>query len=230
MQELTLRDLLEVGAYYGHKKELSHPKAQKFIYTIKDGVNIINLEETIKQAKKATQIIKDVLAKGQKILFVGTKQQSKEAIKNTATKVKMPYVVWRWLGGTMTNFDTIKARINNYLNLEKELKSEEAKKYTKKEKVRLEKELAKLDKFFFGLKEMQNLPGLLFIIDPLEEHVALEEAKKLKIPVIAICNTNVNIDKLDCPIPANDNAPKTINLICDYITNFILANQKVSKK
>ena len=226
MDTPSLQDLLESGAYFGHKKELSHPKAQKFIYNKKDDVNVINLESTIDQLKTAAKLIKQILAEKKPILFVGTKQQAREIIKKVALDAKMPYINSRWLGGTLTNRETIRLRINNYVNLQKDLSDEGNKKYTKKEKVKLEKELAKLDKFFFGLKDLNSLPGALFIVDPVEEHVALEEAKKLNIPVIAVCNTNVNFDKIDCPIPANDNAPKTIELICNYFGAVIKENTK----
>lgn len=226
MDTPSLQDLLESGAYFGHKKELSHPKAKKFIYNNKDGVNVINLESTIDQLKNAAKLIKQILADKKPILFVGTKQQAREIIKKTATEVKMPYINSRWLGGTLTNRDTIRQRINNYIKLEQDLSGENSKKYTKKEKVKFEKELAKLDKFFLGIKDLNSLPGALFIIDPVEEHVALDEARKLEIPVIAVCNTNVNFDKIDCPIPANDNAPKTLELICNYIGAVVKENTK----
>jgi small subunit ribosomal protein S2 len=216
---LSLQELLEVGAYYGHKKELSHPSADRFIFTNKDEINVINLEDTSRCADDAIKFMKSIIKEGKKVIWVGTKTQAKEAIKNAAEDTKMPYITSRWLGGTMTNFDTIKRRIKSYKEKEELTKSEEFKKFTKKEQVDIKKDLAKLDKFFLGLKDYTDLPGAIFVVDPIEEHVAVAEARKKKIPVIAIANTNVNFNLIDYPIPANDNAIKAIKLIVEYIAN-----------
>lgn len=216
---IALKDLLESGAHFGHKKELSHPSAQKFIFINKDEINIINLEETSRCADEAVKFLKSVLKDNKKIIFVGTKMQAKEHIKTTADALKMPYITLRWLGGTMTNFDTIKRRIKNYKELEASTTTDDFKKLTKKEQVDIRKEIAKLDKFFLGLKDLEELPGAIVVVDPIEEHVAVAEAIKKHIPVVALSNTNMNFKLIKYPIPVNDNATKAIKLIMDYIAN-----------
>lgn len=230
MQNITLKDLLEMGAHFGHKKELSHPRAQKFVYTTCEGINIINLEKTIDGLNRASKFLANLSKNGQNIVFVGTKRQAKNMIKKAALDCGMPYVNSRWLGGSLTNFETIKKRITSYKKLKKILEGSETKDYTKKERVKLEKEVAKLDKFFLGLKDLENLPDTLFIVDPVEEHVALKEAKIKKIPVVSLCNTNVDVSQIDYPIPANDNAPKTIEYICNFVSNIIKKNKKMNTK
>lgn len=226
MQTPTLKDLLEMGAHFGHKKELSHPKAQGFVYTISEGINIINLEKTIDGLDKASKFLADLAKNGKTIVFVGTKKQAKDIIKKSADDCGMPYVNARWLGGTMTNFATINKRIVNYKKIKEELKDDKAKNYIKKEKVRLQKEVARLDKFFLGLEKLDGMPDALFIVDPSEEHVAVKEAKLKKIPVIALTNTNVDFTKIDYPIAGNDNAPKTIQFICSFISDVIKSSKK----
>lgn len=226
MQNANLSELLEAGAHFGHKKELSHPQAKKYIFTIQNGINIINLEKTSECLKRASDFLRELTLSGKIIIFVGTKKQAKQPIEKTAKDCSMPYVTSRWLGGTLTNFDTIKKRIESYKKLKADLENKENKECTKKEKVRLEKELAKLDNFFLGLKDLQKLPDALFIIDPVEEHVAKEEAQKMGIPIVALCNTNVDFSKIDYPIPGNDNAPKTVNYICEYLAKIIKENKK----
>jgi len=225
MQTPTLKDLLEMGAHFGHKKELSHPRAQKFVYTICEGVNIIDLEKTIIGLDKASQFLGDFVKSGKTIIFVGTKKQAKDVIKKTAIDCGMPYVNTRWLGGTLTNFKTIKKRIDSYRDLKEELKSDKVKEYTKKERVKFEKEVSRLDKFFLGLIDVTKLPDALFIVDPKEEHVALAEARKKNIPIVALSNTNIDFSKIDYPIPGNDNAPKTIKYICEFISSAIKENK-----
>ena len=216
---IALRDLLESGAHFGHKKELSHPTAQKYIFINKDEINIINLEETSRCTDEAVKFLKSVIKDGKKIIFVGTKAQAKEHVKTTAEALKMPHITLRWLGGMMTNLDTIKRRIRSYKELEEQIKSDDFKKMTKKEQVDAKKELAKLDKFFLGLKDYSDLPGVLVVVDPQEEHVAVAEAIKKHIPIVAIANTDTNFKTIDYPIPANDNATRAIKLIMDYIVN-----------
>ncbi len=230
MQAPTLKDLLEMGAHFGHKKELSHPKANKYIYTICEGINIINLEKTIEGLDRASAFLAGLAKDGKKVIFVGTKKQAKDIIRKTALECDMPFVNYRWLGGTLTNFKTIRARIDSYKKLKSELESEEGKKYIKKERVRMEKEVAKLDRFFYGLKDLSGMPDALFVVDPSEEHVAIREAKNKGIPVIALANTNVDFTKIEYPIAGNDNAPKTIEYICNYIAKTISDNKKKSTK
>lgn len=217
MQSLTIKELLEAGAHFGHKRELSHPGMNEYIFTVKDKISVIDLEKTLVKMDEANKYLKKMLADKKTVLFVATKQQAKELVKNLADKLKMPYVNYRWLGGTMTNFETIKVRIKKYNELRKQLDSDDFKKMSKKQQISVKKEVAKLDKFFMGLKDIEKLPDALFIVDPTEEHVAVSEARKIKIPIVAIGNTNTDKKKIDILIPANDNAPKTLELLIGNI-------------
>jgi len=228
MQMPTLTDLFSNGAHYGHKCELTHPKFKKFVYTLKDGINIIDLEKTQDSLKKAETLLKKLVSENKKVLFVGTKRQAKEIIKNTAISCDMSYINYRWLGGTVTNFSIIKKRIQKFTELKKILEDKNDKSRTKKERAVIQKEVDKMSKFFSGIENLEQIPGVILVVDPNEEHVAVSEAQKANIPVIAICNTNTNVTKLDYAIPANDNAPKTIELILGYLTTII--NEAKTKK
>jgi small subunit ribosomal protein S2 len=224
MQMPKINDLLELGAHFGHKKEFSHPKAQEYVYLTSEGVDIIDLEKTIICLENAIKYLQQMHLQKKSVVFVGTKRQIKEIIKETAQACDMPYVTSRWLGGTFTNFETIKKRISNYKELKNKIQTEKLDDYTKKEKLELEKKVAKLSKFFLGLENLDKLPDAMLIIDPKEEKVALKEAKKMNIPVIAVCNTNIDVSQIDYPIMVNDNSSKTIKYICDIIINTLKDN------
>lgn len=227
MQVPTLDQLMESGAYYGHRKALTHPSFERMVHTIKDGVYIIDLEKTQKQLEESAKFMSSLVNADKKILFVGTKKQLKDQVLEIAQKLNMPFVNYRWLGGMLTNFSTIKRRINDYVELEKEVADKDFEsKYIKKEKARIKKELTKLNRFFEGLKDLKDQPDALFVVDPKEDKVAILEAKRMNIPVIAICNTNVNIGNIDYPIPANDNSLKTVSLLLEYFGSI----EKSSKK
>jgi len=230
MEIPTIADLYATGAHYGHKNVLTHPKFKKYIFDNKEGINIVNLELTIAELARATDFIKKLLAENKKILFVGTKKQARTSVSKYATESDMPYINYRWLGGTLTNFSTIAKRVNNYLSLKEKLESKSPEIGSKKEESRLRKELEKSDKFFFGIKDMKSLPDAMYVIDPALEHVAVAEAKKINIPVIALSNTNADISKIDYVIAANDNAPKTIDLITSYIASVIKEFKAKTKK
>ena len=213
----TLSELLEAGAHFGHKKERSFPKAKKFTYTIRDSVYVIDLEKTLEGLTSAINKLQELFQEGKIILFIGTKRQAKEAVKKTAESLKMPYVVERWLGGMLTNYETINKSLKQLEKLEELTKNPEFQKYTKKERKRIEEKIAKILSTFGGLRKMIKLPDALFVVDTAEEKVAVLEARKMEIPIIGICDTNANPDLVDYPIPANDDSEKTINLLLNKI-------------
>jgi len=213
----TLAELLEAGAHFGHKKERSHPRAKDFTYTIRDSVYVIDLEQTVERLKAASEYLKKQIEAGKTILFVGTKRQAKEALKKTAVSLGMPYITERWLGGTITNFETINKSLKQLVKLEELVKSEDFTKYTKKERLKIEEKIVKLNSIFSGIKEMKYLPDVIFVVDTAHEDVAVREAKKIGMPIVGICDTNANPDLIDYPIPANDDSEKTIILILSAI-------------
>jgi small subunit ribosomal protein S2 len=213
----TLTQLLEAGAHFGHKKERSHPRAKDFTYTIRDSVYVIDLEQTVARLEVAIEYLKKQIELGKTVLFVGTKRQAKDLIKKTATNLGMPYIVERWLGGTITNFETINKSLKQLVKLEELVKAEEFNKYTKKERSRIEEKIKKLNSIFEGIKEMKYVPDVLFVVDAAHEDVAVLEARKVGMPIVGICDTNANPDLIDYPIPANDDSEKTIALILEAI-------------
>jgi len=213
----TLTELLEAGAHYGHKKERSFPRAKQFTYTIRDSIYVIDLEKTREQLKLSLEWLQKAIGSGQIILFVGTKRQAKEAVKKTAQNLKMPYIVTHWLGGTLTNFETISKSLKKLSELDELVKSDDFAKYTKKERKRIEEKRMKLNALFEGLKNLTKLPDILFVVDTAKENVAVLEARRIKIPIVGICDTNANPDLIDYPIPANDDSEKTIRLILGTI-------------
>lgn len=217
MEMPTLTELLAVGAHYGHKKERSFPRAKQFTYTIRDSIYVIDLEKTLEQLQKAIEYLQKAVQSGKVILFVGTKRQAKEAVKKTAQNLKMPFITQKWLGGTLTNFETINKSLKKLTELEDLTKSEDFVKYTKKERKRLEEKKTRLEGIFEGLKGLSKLPDVLFAIDTAKENVAVLEARRMNIPIVGICDTNANPDLIDIPIPANDDSQKSIQLILSKI-------------
>lgn len=229
----TLTELLEAGAHFGHKKERSHPRAKDFTYTIRDSVYVIDLEQTVARLEKAIEYLKKQVEAGKTVLFVGTKRQAKGAVKKTATGLGMPYIVERWLGGTVTNFETINKSLKQLTKLEELVKSEEFGKYTKKERSRIEEKIIKLNSIFEGIREMKYLPDVLFVVDAAHEDVAVLEARKIGMPIVGICDTNANPDLINYPIPANDDSEKTIALILGAIESGVkdsIVRQKYQAK
>jgi len=226
----TLTQLLEAGAHFGHKKERSHPKAKDFIYTIRDSVYVIDLEQTILKLKQATEYLKDQIDTGKTVLFVGTKRQAKEMVKKTAENLGMPYIVERWLGGTLTNFETISRSLKQLVEQEELIKSEAFAKYTKKERMRIEKKANKLNLLFEGIKDLKFVPDVLFVVDTVSENVAVTEAIKMGIPIVGICDTNANPSLINYPIPSNDDSGKTIKLILQAIESGVKSTKPEEKK
>jgi len=218
----TIQNLLEAGVHFGHQTSRWNPKMKKFIFTERNGIHIIDLKKTLFQLKKAYDLINDIVGRGGTILFVGTKRQLREVIRDEAERCGMYYVNERWLGGMMTNFATIQARVNQLVRLEDQKEKGEFGRLPKKEALKLDEEIARLNQQMGGFKEMTDLPSALFIIDPTKEQIALAEAKRMGIPVVAIVDTNCNPDDIDYPIPANDDAIRAIKLICGKIADAII--------
>lgn len=222
INNVLLKQLLEAGAHFGHHTSYWHPKAKKYIFTQRNSIHIIDLEQTVAMLEKACAFAQDLAARGQSILFVGTKKQAQQTIEEEATRCGMNYVNQRWLGGMLTNFTVIQARIDHLVRLENKRDKGELDLLPKKERVKIEKEIFHLNSQMGGFKEMTTLPGALFIADPIKDKIAFTEAKKLGIPVIAIVDTNCNPDGVDYPIPANDDAVKAVRLVCSRIADAII--------
>jgi len=217
-----LKQLLEAGAHFGHHTSYWHPKMGKYIFTQRNGIHIIDLEKTVALLERACLYAKDVAARGQSILFVGTKKQAQPSVEEEAARCGMSYVNQRWLGGMLTNFAVIQARIDHLVRLENRRDKGELDLLPKKERVKLEKEIARLNTQMGGFKEMTTLPAALFITDPIKDRIAFAETRKTGIPVIAIVDTNCNPDNIEYPIPANDDAVKAIKLVCTKIANSVI--------
>ncbi len=211
--QITMKQLLESGVHFGHQTRRWNPKMKKYIYTERNGIHIIDLRKTLELAKKALEYVADAAAEGKIILFVGTKKQAQESIKEAAEKCGMPYVNFRWLGGTLTNFATIRKSIERYKELEEILNDEmRISEYPKKEQVKMRKKYEKMKRVLEGIRDMEELPDVVYINDPVYEEIALKEAKKLGIPVVAIADTNCDPDLIDVPIPGNDDAIRALKL------------------
>lgn len=221
-----IRELLEAGAHFGHQTHRWNPKMKPYIFGQRNGIYIINLELTVNQWKKARQMITKTVASGKKVLFVGTKPQVQELIQEEATRAKQFNVNRRWLGGMLTNFKTIKTRIDRLDEIDSIKTSEKAKNYSKKDIVGLDKEYEKLDKSLHGIRDMRSTPGLVFVVDPKKEHLAIREAQRLFIPVIAITDTNCDPDGIDYVIPANDDALKSVSLFLKDAADACLEGSK----
>ena len=218
----TIKQLLEAGAHFGHQTSRWHPRMKSYIFTKRNGIHIIDLEQTTSMLDKACEFVQEVVAEGGTILFVGTKNQAQEAIKEEAERCDMYYVNQRWIGGVLTNFATIQARIDHLVRLEDQQSRGEFNRLPKKEALKLGEEILRLNQQMGGFKEMTSLPSALFVTDTIKENIALAEAKRVGIPVVAIVDTNCNPDEIDYPIPANDDAIKAINLICNKLADAVI--------
>ena len=218
----TIKQLLEAGAHFGHQTGRWHPRMKSYIFTKRNGIHIIDLEKTAAMLDKACGYVKELVASAGTILFVGTKKQAQESVVEEAQRCGMPYIDQRWLGGMLTNFATIQARIDHLVRLEDQQSRGEFGRLTKKEIMKITEEIEKLNTQMGGIKEMTNLPNALFLVDPTKEGIALAEAKRMGIPVLAIVDTNCNPDVIDYPIPANDDAIRAIKLICSKIADAVI--------
>lgn len=226
MAVVSMKQLLEAGVHFGHQTRRWNPKMAKYIFTERNGIYIIDLQKTVKKAEEAYSFVRSVAEEGKSVLFVGTKKQAQEAIKDEALKADMYFVNERWLGGMLTNFQTIQKRVKRL----KELEAMEAEGVfevlTKKEVQGLKHEMEKLEKYLGGIKDMDKLPGALFIVDPRKERIAVAEAHKLNIPIVAIIDTNCDPDEIDYPIPGNDDAIRAVRLLTGKIADAIIEGRQ----
>jgi len=221
-----MKQLLEAGIHFGHQTKRWNPKMARYIYTERNGIYVLDLQQTLKLLEVAYYYVRDLTASGGSIMFVGTKRQAQDAIKQQAMRAGAPYVNQRWLGGTLTNFQTIRKRVDYLNELDEKIKKGEFPGLTKKEILKLGKRYEKLEKFFGGIRTMRSAPDCLFIVDLKKEHNAVKEARKLGIPVAAILDTNCDPDDADIPIPGNDDAVKAISLFCETIANAIIEGRE----
>lgn len=228
--EVEIKDLLEAGAHFGHKVEKWNPKMKSFIYTKKSGIHIIDLTKTKEKLDEALNYIKKETGEGKTVLFIGTKKQAQDIVKEEAERAGMPYVNERWLGGTLTNFQTVIKQVKKLLALRDEKEKEEWNNFSKKERTLKQKELERLEKSIGGLEKLRELPNILFIIDIAKEHLAVKEARRLNIPIVAIADSNTDPNLADYPIPANDDALKVIKLITSAVSDSITGVKPAEKE
>lgn len=219
---ISMKQLLEAGVHFGHQTRRWNPKMAEYIFTERNGIYIIDLQKTVRKVEEAYAFIRDIVDQGESVLFVGTKKQAQETIKEEAERCGMFYVNQRWLGGMLTNFKTIKTRIARLQKLEQMKEDGTFNILPKKEVQKLEKELEKLNRFLGGIREMKDLPGALFVVDPRKERIAVAEARKLGIPVVAIVDTNCDPDEVDYVIPGNDDAIRAVRLLTATIANAVI--------
>ena len=227
MPEITMTQLLQAGVHFGHQTTHWNPKMKKYIYGARNGIHIVDLQKTLKKFREAEEFIRKITAAGKKILFVATKRQAQELVKHEAERCGMYFVNQRWLGGTMTNFSTIRKSIDRLLQLEKMEEEGEFERLHKKEALNKRKEIEKLNKFLGGIKSMRELPDALFIIDTQKERIALAEAKTLGIKTFALVDTNCDPNGIDFPFPGNDDAIRSIKLFATRVADVALEGQEI---
>ncbi|MGC8977274.1 MAG: 30S ribosomal protein S2 [Candidatus Ratteibacteria bacterium] len=224
--EITVKELLDAGVYFGHPKRQFDPRIKPYLYGKRQGIYIIDIEKTLEKIKESGEFLKKVASQSKKILFVGTKKQAQQVIKEIAESCKMPYVNYRWVGGTLTNFNEIRKRINRLEEIETLENTGKINLYTKKEIQILQKEKEDLKKKFEGIRTMTEFPGALVVVDVKREINAIKEAQKVKIPVVGIVDTNGNPEIVDYPIPANDDGLKSIQIVLSKIAEYIIEGIK----
>ncbi|MFD3000275.1 30S ribosomal protein S2 [Pontibacter toksunensis] len=234
MASTNYKELLEAGVHFGHLTRKWDPKMAPYIFMEKNGIHIIDLNKTLVALDEATAAIRNIAKSGRKILFVATKKQAQEIVAEEARRLKMPYVTDRWLGGMLTNFATVRKSLKKMSTIDKMMKDpEQSKALAKREKLMLSREREKLDRVLGGITDLSRLPAALFVVDVKREHIAVKEAQKLNLPVFAICDTNSNPELVDFPIPANDDASKSVSLIVSLVGKAIedgLSERKVDKE
>lgn len=226
MAVVSMKQLLECGVHFGHQTRRWNPKMKPFIFTERNGIYIIDLQKTVRGLEKAYSFVREISKQGGNVLFVGTKRQAQGPIQEQAIRCGQYYINQRWLGGLLTNFETIRKRVARMVEIQKMNEDGSINKYPKKEIVQLHKQLAKLEKYLSGIKEMRALPDAIFVIDPRRETIAISEAHKLDIPVIAIVDTNCDPDFIDYPIPGNDDAIRAIELIVGLMANAVIEGRQ----
>lgn len=226
MAHISMKLLLEAGVHFGHQTNKWNPKMKTYIFGARNGIYIIDLQQTVVLFHKAYEFVVDMVANGGELLFVGTKKQSQESIREEASRCEMPYVNQRWLGGMLTNFATIKKSIDRLNTLDKMIADDTIRAFPKKEIVAMQKEKVKMDKILGGIRKMKGRPGGLFIVDPKREIITIQEARKLGIPIVAMVDTNCNPDDVDYIIPGNDDAIRAIKLFSSKIADAVLEGKK----
>ncbi len=227
MSTASMIELLEAGVHFGHQTQRWNPKMKPYIYGARNGIYVIDLRKTTDLLDKAYEVVRDAAAHGKNVLFVGTKKQAAEVVAEEATRAGAYYINRRWLGGLMTNFETIRGRVNKLRELESFIESGHVEKLPKKEVAQIQRQLAKLTKTLGGIKEMRGLPDLIFIVDQQKELIAIQEANKLNIPVICLADTNANPDGIDYLIPGNDDAIRSIKLIASKLADAVLEGKQL---
>lgn len=222
MTNVTMKQLLEAGVHFGHQSRRWNPKMKPYIYTERNGIYIIDLKKTLRLLRDATRFVRDSAGQGKKVLFVGTKKQAKEIIQECADAAGMYYVNNRWLGGLLTNFQTVRKSVLRLIELEAKFADGSINQYVKKEQAALSREMAALQKNLSGIKKMDSLPDVLFVIDPSKEQIAIREARALHIPVVAVVDTNCDPEQVDWVIPGNDDAIRSIKLMCEAVRDSCL--------
>ena len=226
MSVITMKQLLEAGVHFGHQTRRWNPKMAKYIYMERNGIYIIDLQQTVRKFEEAYDFVKELSASGKTVLFVGTKKQAQETIREEAQRCGMFYVNKRWLGGMLTNFKTIKKRIQRLKDLEQMEADGVFESLTKKEIAGLKNEIERLERFLGGIKDMEKLPGAVFVVDPRKERIAVAEARKLNIPVVSIIDTNCDPDEVDYVIPGNDDAIRAVKLISSRIADAVIEGRQ----
>jgi small subunit ribosomal protein S2 len=227
---VSIKELLEAGVHFGHQTRRWNPRMRSYIYTQRNGIHIIDLEQTVVLLHKAYEFVRDIVASGEDILFVGTKKQAQESVQQEADRCGMCYVNQRWLGGMMTNFRTIQTRIDYMVQLEDRKEKGDFELLPKKEALKLDEMITRLNRRLGGVKEMTRIPGAVFIIDPAKESIAVAECKKMGVPVIATVDTDCNPNEIDMLVPANDDAIKAIRLLCSTMANAVLEGMSLRKE
>ncbi|MFH1029798.1 MAG: 30S ribosomal protein S2 [bacterium] len=218
----SLMEMLKVGAHFGHKKSKRDPRMQPYIYTTRGDINIIDLNQTIESLERAAVVMKKMGQDKKTVLFVGTKKQAQKSVQKYAIEAGMPYIISRWIGGTFTNFQVFRKNIKKYKDLKEKMAKGEFDKYTKKERLMFQKEIQRLDKMVGGLVTLEKLPDAVFVVDTKKDNIAVNEAVKMNIPVMAICDTNSNPRNINWIIPANDDAVKTIDKVTELVADAII--------
>lgn len=230
MKKVDLAEMLKTGMHFGHRTSKRHPKMMPYVFTNRNNISIIDLEKTREKLNEACQFIRSVVASGGTVLFVNTKKQARDVFEKHVAECKMPYVVERWLGGVLTNYGVVSKTFAKLEKFEKDEESGDLLKYTKKEQLKLKKEYDKLEKIVGGLRRMNGLPQAMFVVDLKHEQTAVREAQKKNIPIVSMADTNVNPEKVDYPIPANDDALKSIEYIILVITEAVKEGQAEAEK
>ncbi len=225
-EPISMKLLLEAGVHFGHQVSRWNPKMKKYIFSQRNGIHIIDLEQTVVLLGKACDFVRQLAESGEEIVFVGTKKQAQDAIEQEAKRCGMFYVNQRWLGGMMTNFSTIQSRIDHLVRLEDRQTRGDLDRLPKKEALKIDKEIAHLNRLLGGVKEMTRIPGALFIVDPTKERNAVNEAKRVHVPIVGIVDTNCDPDEIDYPIPGNDDAIRAVALFCSVVADAVLEGKQ----